>query len=424
VLRARLASLLVAVGLVLPRVADASPEDVFGFGPKSVAMGGTGAASAEGMGAVYGNPALLSLSRERSLTLGLFGAAFDLHANADVPYGALKGGIVGAVVPVPFGGSLRERVTLGLGFFTPTELIVRGRILYPETPQFFVADRTQSVAVQAGLGIDVGHGLRIGGGFSALAALSGSVLVATDATGRIGTVVEDTLVASYAPTLGATFDLGDKYRAGLTFRGALEGRFDVVIRVRDLGQIVVPPLHISGMAQYDPMQLAGEIARVAGPWRAAVGLTWKRWSAYPGAPEATVRCALFDTETNTPLTDSCAALVPESPGFSDTFVPRLGVERRFEPAADVTLHARAGYFFEPTPAPEQTKRGNFFDEARSAFTAGYGVSLARPLPPVSLELFAQVHVLHGRTHEKADGSGRFETGGLLYAGGTTATVAF
>lgn len=429
--RHAVAALAVAAGVAAAVPAQASPEDVFGFGPRSIALGATGAASGQGFETVYSNPALLSLSRERELTLGLLGAAFDLRAGGEIPYDALKGSMIGAVLPIPFGGVLRDRITLGLGFFTPFDLVVRGRILYPETPQFPIADRTQSVAVQAGIGIDIGHGLRLGGGFAALAALSGNVLVATDASGRIGTVVEDTLVASYGPILGASYDIGSKYRVGLTFRGELQGRFNVVINVRDLGQIVVPPLNISGIAQYDPWQIAAEAARVDGPWRVALGATFKHWSAYPGPPEATVRCPTVDPMTGEPITESCAALVPLDPDYSDTVVPRVGVERAFAPADGVSMLVRGGYFFEPSPAPEQTREANGYDSHRSVFTLGYGLELDHPLPPIRLDLFAQVHVLHLRTHQKdADvaptnaGSPRVDSRGIILVGGTAAGVRF
>src|SRR6185295_19938119 len=85
------------------------------------------------------------------------------------------------------------------------------------------------------------------------------------------------------------YDAGP-YRIGLTYRGELAGPFDVVIEVRDLGSIVVPPLHISGIAQYDPHQLELEVSRSLGPFRVALGATWRHWSAYPGAVEQTVRC--------------------------------------------------------------------------------------------------------------------------------------
>lgn len=421
----------IAAALALaPAGALASSEDVFGYGVRSAAMGATSAAVGEGYEAVYGNPGLLSLSRERSLTLGFVGAHFDLHAGARLPYEPLHGSVIGATLPVPFGGALKDRVALGLAFFTPLDLIVRGRILYPETPQFLVADRTQTVAVQAGVGVDIGHHLRVGAGFAALAALAGSVIVATDASGRVGTVVEDSLVASYGPIVGASYDISDAYRVGLVFRGELVGRFNVVIEVKDLGGIVVPPLNISGVAQYDPWQIALEVARTKGPWRAALGATFKHWSAYPGPAEATVRCPETDPATGEPF-GSCGALVPTPVDYSDTVVPRAGVEREFVLARGVTARVRGGYFFEPSPAPEQTGEANLFDNSRSVFTLGYGLALSDPLPSINLDVFSQLHVLHPRSHTKgadvpADNAGApsVDTGGLIGAWGATAGVRF
>jgi long-chain fatty acid transport protein len=404
------------------RVAESSPEDVFGFGPRTMAMGGSGAALGRGFESVWGNPALLSTERRRELSLGLLGAHFDLRAPNRLNYSSLSGGFIGAVLPVPFGGVLRDRVTIGLGFFTPFDLIVRARILYPERPHFPVADRTASVAVQAGLGVDIGYGIRIGGGFAALAALTGSVLVATDASGRIGTVVEDTLVASYGPILGASYERG-AYRVGVAFRGELVGRFNVVINVQDLGQITVPPLNISGLAQYDPMQIALELARVKGPWRVAAGATYKRWSAYPGPAEATVRC---------PGSDPCGAPPPAPVDFSDTVVPRIGAERVIQPKRGVAVMLRAGYFLELSPAPLQTKKANLFDETRSVFGIGYGLELGAPFPNLRFDLAGQLQVLHGRTHTKdADvlaanptAAPEIRTSGIIAAGAATIGVGF
>jgi long-chain fatty acid transport protein len=441
----RSASLCAAAAIAAASsAARASPEDVFGYGARASALGATGAADGEGYEAVHANPALLSLARDRRLTLGMLAAIFDLQAGGlgaerglsarspqastdrRLSYPPLRGGVIGATLPIPFGGVLKDRITLGLGFFTPFDVVVRGRILYPETPQFLLADRVQSVAVQAGLGADIGHGLRLGGGFSALAALTGSVLVATDTSGRVGTVVEDTLVASYAPIAGATYDLG-AYRVGAALRGELKGRFNVVITVKDLGEITVPPLNISGLAQYDPLQIALEVARVRGDWRASIGVTYKHWSAYPGPAEATVRCPDTDPDTGEPFTDPCDPLVPEDPGFSDTVVPRVGVERVLPLRPSVTAKLRAGAFFEPSPAPAQTGASNLYDNHRLAFTLGYGLSAG----PVNLDLFSQAHILLPRSHAKdatvpADNPGApaVETRGFIFAGGLTAGVAF
>jgi long-chain fatty acid transport protein len=421
---------LAAIGLGA-RPAAASPEDVFGFGARSSALGATGAAGSEGYESVYGNPALLSLARKRSLTLGMASAVFDLHAKSKIAYEPLRGSVIGAVLPIPFGGFLKDRIAIGLGFFTPFDLVVRGRILYPERPQFPIADRTQSVAVQAGIGIDLSHGFRIGGGFAALAALSGTVLVATDASGRIGTTVDDTLVASYGPIVGASYDIGDAWRVGVTFRGKLEGRFNVVITVKDLGDIVVPPLNISGVAQYDPLQVAVEFARVKGPWRGAVGLTYKHWSAYPGPAEPTVRCPLIDPATGMPFMDTCSALTPPALGWHDTVVPRAGIERAFAPAPNVDMFVRGGFFFEPSPAPQQTKESNIYENARAALTLGYGVELGPPSVRFAIDAFGQAQALIPRDHVKGLGVGssnpgapQATSGGWIGAAGATVGVKF
>lgn len=412
------------------RPAHASPEDVFGFGPRTMAMGGAGAALGRGFEAVWGNPALLSAERQRELNLGFLGSVFDLRAPDRIDYHPTAGSFIGAVLPVPFGGVLKDRVTVGLGYFTPFDVIVRGRILYPERPQFLLADRTASVAVQVALGVDVGYGFRVGAGFAALAALTGSVLVATDASGRIGTTVDDTLVAAYGPLVGVSYERKG-YRAGLTFRGELSGRFNVVIDVRDLGQIVVPPLNISGLAQYDPMQFALEVARIKGPWHVVAGVTMKRWSAYPGPIEATVRCPDIDPDTGEPATEPCGALVPAPVNYSNTVVPRIGVERVLEPARTVSMTLRAGYFLEMSPAPEQTKEANLYDNTRSVFGLGYGIELKPPMPRLRFDVATQVQVLHPQTHTKEagvspdnPGAPEVRTSGFVFAGAATVGVGF
>ena len=419
------------IGLTGAR-AEASPEDVLGFGPRSSAMGATGAASAEGYEAVYGNPALLSLARSRQLAVGITSAAFDLHANgARLSYEPLHGSVIGAVLPLPFGGILKDRIGVGIGFFTPFNLVVRGRILYPEVQQFPIADRTQSIAVQAGVGVDLSHGVRIGGGFAALAALTGSVLVANDTSGHIGTTVDDTLVASYGPIVGASWDITDEWRIGVVYRGTLEGRFDVVINVMDLNPIVVPPLNISGVAQYDPWQLAFEVAYTHGPWKLAAGVTYKHWSDYPGLTEATVRCPTVDPMTGMPFTGMCTAMAPPPPGYHDTAAPHVGVERSFSPAPRVDMHVRGGFFFEPSPAPAQTEASNLYDNHRAAFTLGYGVEVGPERARVALDLFGQAQALVARDHVKASdvpagspGWPSVSTSGVIGAFGATVGVKF
>lgn len=405
---------------------QASPQDLFGHGARVSAMGATGAASVVGPESVWANPALLSLGRQRTLSLGFQAASFQLRARGEglpgkIDAEPMRGMLIGAMLPLPFTGALKDRVAFGFSFFTPTNVIVRGRVLYPETPQFpLLSDRSQSVTIQAGLGVDLGRGIRVGVGVAALAAIAGTVIVATDTSGSVGTKVDDQLVASYAPLVGINYDLSADYRLGITYRGRLEARFAVRIEVYDLGSLTVPPFNIAGLAQFDPWQVQAEIARVRGLWKAALGLTFKRWSRYPGGPEPTVLCP--------PERPDCLALRPEAPGFHDTIVPRIGVEREVITREGWAIAARAGYFFEPSPAPEQQGTARLFDNSRHALTLGGGFALRGSLP-LSLDLFAQMHLLSPREHAMAldDAKtmyGTAKTSGSLWVGGAVASVEF
>jgi long-chain fatty acid transport protein len=394
---------MAVVGLVVTfaSVAQASPADLFGFGPKSQGMAGIGTAVGRGFETTYGNPALLSQSHQREFALGFQVAGYSLHADAPNAPGkldveSLHGEFIAVVVPVPFGGMLEDRVTLGLGVFTPSTLLARARLLYPERPQFpLLTDRAQSLNFNLGLGVDIGNGIRLGAGFMALAELVGTVVVRTDTTGRVGTGVDDQLVATYAPIVGAAWDFAPDWTAGLTYRGTLEGDFDVLVQVHDLGSLTVPDLNISGVAQYDPMQLQAEVGHRFDDWMLAGGLIYRRWSAFHGWAKPTVECPASQPD--------CAALVPEPVDFQDTVSPRVGAAYGFHLSPDAKAELRAGYAFEPTPMAEQTGAANYFDSRRHVLAVGYGIDLAEPLPPITLDVFYQFQLLQPRTHEK-DGS--------------------
>jgi long-chain fatty acid transport protein len=405
VTRAARPALALALALGAAR-AEASPQDLFGYGPRPVAMAGAGASFASDFSAVHANPAGLSRLRRRELTLGYVGTAFWLDAG-DRPFSADTGSatVIGLGLPIPFGGALRDRVALGLGFFTPTDVIVRGRILRPSTPQFLILpDRVQTVALQIGVGVALPWGLRVGAGVMAMAGLTGTVLVAADASGRSSSRIDDQLVATYAPVLGAQWERGD-WRVGATYRGELIATFLVSIEARDLG-INLPIFNISGVAQYDPAQLQVEAAWQRRGWTVALGVTGKQWSAYPGPSSATT--------TNSPA--------PPAPDFSDTLVPRLGVEHRWSWGDGTHVAVRGGYFYEPSPAPAATAERAYLDNDRHVFAAGLSLGATAGGSRYTVDLFSQTHWLAPR--DGAVAAGPLSHGGALLHVGTSASVTF
>ncbi len=429
------------VVLVWPSAASASPEDIYGYGPRSAAMGGTGAAWSSGADAAYTNPALLSRVHGNELLVGFTGAAFDLHADGPGLPGRIseapaKGYAVGVAVPVPFGGVLADRIAVGLAGYTPSDVLSRVRILFPEAPEYpLLADRSQVLAVRLGAGADLGYGLRVGAGVGVLAELLGQIDVATVA-GSVTSHVDTQLIATYAPTFGMAWDLpwdrapdgAARWRMGATWRGALEGPFTVTVDASKLSSLSLPLFNIAGVPQYDPEQAVLEVAREADGWTLALGVAWKRWSNYPGVFEPTILC---------PAGQDCNLLAPPHIAFSDTLVPRAGAERTFALARRASVHVRGGASYEPTPVPSSLPSSlaysaasgtdvpvptRFFDASRYVFSVGGGVDFG-DLLPFTVDVYAQYHVLAASTVATPPSPSANLYGSVL-AGGTYLGVRF
>jgi long-chain fatty acid transport protein len=402
-------------------------------------MGATGTAYAGGYEAAWHNPAIASVTEAPKLTLGYSGGLFRLNASGSrVSSTPAKGTLIGASLPIPFGGVLARRVGLAFGFYEPTNVVVRGRVIYPEKTQFPLLDnRAQSVTVRAALGANVGYGVRLGVGFAALAQVEGAVVAATDATGRVGTRVEDQLVATYAPTFGLgvsrTLSGNVTWSMGLTYRGVLDARFAVIIDGTKLTSLPIPLFNIAGLAQYDPAQIATEIARRDDDSLIALQVVYKRWSAYPGPLEPTISC---------PDASSCG-LTPPVIAWKDTATVRVGFERSLFRRRGITLVARGGGFFEMSPLPNSLPTSEaygrpaagvinvptrYFDSDRIALTTGFGLALSRPLPPLSIDLYGQVHTLLSRSIRVVDPGGstvnEATSDGHIQVFGITAGIAF
>lgn len=439
------AAAIVSATLLASRAASASPEDIFGFGARSGAMGMTGPASAEGFEAAYGNPALLSRMRQQRLSIGLAGATFNLAArgpdgpSSRVDAEAAKGIVIGADVPLPFGGVLKDRIGAALAVYTPTALTVRARILYPEKPQFpLLPNRAQSVAVRVGVGANIGYGVSVGAGFAALAEFAGSVAVAQSDNGAVCTKETQDQNATYAPIVGLTYELPirEKIRLGLTYRGTLDARFGVTIDATKLSTLNIPLFNIAGLAQYDPAQLAFEAARESNGLVLALGVTWKRWSAYPGPSEATILCPSDEPD--------CGALRPSSIDYSDTLAMHAGVEQSAELSRTLVGRVRGGAFFEDSPMPTRLPASESFDIGKRAsievptrhydaprvgLTLGAGVELLKPLPPLEFDFYGQYHLLVPTEVRSVSGStdavlSEAKVTGYVLAGGMRAGVKF
>jgi hypothetical protein len=371
----------------------ATPTQLFSLGPESQALGKTGVSGVSDFGAVVLNPAALA-ARRRSVWFGYDAARFSPTVQGDAATGpvappaqpAFVGGVLGLRLPItPAASGFLSGLTLGLAVTSPRDVIVRAQLPLPETPQFpLLSARAQALDLALSLAFQPLDALRLGVGLRGLAGLEGQVQVAGDGQ-RDG--VENELSLELAPIVGVLFQARQQ-SVGLVYRGALAAPFEVELRDQSVPGITLPPLHLDGLAHYDPAEFGLEWSREFAATRVSLGLVYQRWSAFEGWLGQTVTCS----------ESPCGALPLEAIELSDTLSPRLGVARRVA-LSGVDLTLRLGYAFEPTPLPEQSQAANRWDNQRSLFTCGYEVELRDT--PFAFAAAYQFHWLHERTHRKA-----------------------
>jgi long-chain fatty acid transport protein len=363
----------------------ATPTALFGAGPRSQALGASGAARELGVESVSVNPAFVA--GDRPLVLAGFRAARFAIDGVDGGSDGASDALFGLSVP------LSPALSLGVITGAPRDLVVRAELPLAEEPQLpLLTGRAHAIDFAAAAGLRW-RAWRFGLGLRALAGLEGQAAVVNDADGA-RTDVRTELEPALAPVLGAAHALGPDDTLALVLRGALEARFDVTVKVGAVGSLSVPDLHVAGSAHYDPAELHGEWRHVFGDTAAQLALTYRRWSAFDSFVDATVQC---------PQGQPCGALPPEHVELADTLVPRLAVSRDLS-LGPANLEGRAGYFYEASPLPEQRGAARRYDNARHVLSLGWGTSFGeRRLP--RLDFSYQHHFLVPREHRDATISG-------------------
>jgi long-chain fatty acid transport protein len=373
--------------------APASPADLFGVGAESQALAGTGTAHIGGFAATHLNPARLSVAAERTLSFGYHAFVFDLELTDRAQHvnDAAQAAVLGLTLPLPLGGQLSDRLALGVSISSPGTKIASVRILGAQEAQFpMLAPRAETLNFDVAMGVRLPWGLSVGAGAKLLASLTGAVVIDAGASGRVNSVTDDELSLVAAPLFGVNWQATSHLDFGLTHRAELKSEFSLPVTVRDLGQIVVPPLNIAGIAQVDPSQWQFEMAYQTRRWRWVSGATVKRWSSVERFKESTVICPSSDK--------ACKAPSEPKLGLQDTLTPRLALEWQLLLSESARGALRSGYFFEPSALPRQTTT-SLFDSDRHAITMGYGVAMFEPWP-LKVNAAIQHHWLTPRTHAR------------------------
>ena len=177
---------------------------------------------------------------------------------------------------------------------------------------------------------------------------------------------------------------------------------------------------ITGQQQFS----GGAAARLTPRWTVAFDLAWHRWSTFEN-PAAHIELGL-DLKQFQDLVDIPPQEPLPLPHFHDIAIPRLGVEHTRGGA-----RWRAGYAYEPSPAPAQRGATNFIDNDKHTLALGAGVDKAGlggiVLKPISFDFALGITWLPERTHAKliaADPVGVYRSAGVIVTGSVTSRWRF
>ncbi len=398
-------------------LATASVLDTFGFGARGMAMGSAHTAIPSDSSANYYNPGALTLHEDVQIDLGYLRTASSLRMNGeDLHVDESHGSMIGLVVPGQIGST---RLALGLSFYMPDARISRVRALPETQPRFVTLDnRGQHVEILANLAVRPLPSLSIGGGLAFLTSTRGQVTIEGDLTtvpeeGRLHTAVDVDFETARFPMAGIHWTPRADWAFGARYRGESQVKLDLnaLVNAKITGLLGNEPLDgIMDVTSFNTNFFAPQQVTVGAGWWTtpnllfALDISWLDWSNFP-TPTADVS---IDFQVDPLETDALlpAPSSPKAPGFQDTYSIRSGMEYSLDVHRLVDLKLRAGYGYEPSPAPEQKGPTNYIDNDKHLVTTGVGVGLfSNPKGgkrPVQLDVTGQTLILPSRKHIKSN----------------------
>ena len=423
-----------------PSVAAANPIDLFGFGGRGNGMGGAQTAATNDVGANYYNPAALAGPDELMFGAGYQYNSLSLSMNGgDQGVDASHGFSFGMIVP---GQILGHRFALGAGLYLPDQSVLTVKTRPAEQPRWALYDsRPNRLFFGAHAAARITDDLYIGAGIGSVADTAGNYTL----VGRLGFPVPEESELGLAidvdatpviyPQAGVLWKTTPWLTLGATYRGefVLEAiqiiRFDADIGPPNQTPVVEDAfldIDAFALALYQPRQLAlGFAAQLSGHLLLAADVTYQDWSELVNpTPVIVIELDVgqfnefVDLEDFPPLQDL---------HFHDIMSVHIGAEI----AASNDWTVRAGYAYDPSPAPDQVGESNFVDTDRHTISLGTGISVSGAIDalahPFDVDLYVSATFLPTRVHDKlspATVTGDYESSGRRLAGGMATSWRF
>jgi long-chain fatty acid transport protein len=416
----------------------AASVDTFGIGPKATALGGAVTAQSNDVFSIYYNPAGLSQLKGGQLSVALqicdpalqfhdytvtdgsdpsiYGTPTNIKDDSDLLYVPFLGYAqpindkisLGVAAYVPFGLDvewkddtaaslnwfhsyyLREVITPTLSYKISDTLAVGVGVSIGKSKSGAEKVFNYPVAASTAMGLDPSfdtfseanqtavytntYASVIGAGGDAATATTAATTAATTYTAlslthavhgqKLELELEDSF--NYSMNVGLQYTPNDKVAVGLSYRGRAEADFDGDVTI---GGIKVATADMS----YDhPEQVqVGVMVRPVPSVTLEMDVVWTNWS---------INDTQY-TEFSTPLLGLLPSETLER-NWNDTNQIRLGAEWQ----VNETVALRCGYFYDPTPIPDDTFDIMWPDADRKTYSIGTGLNFGAWTLDASLQL--------------------------------------
>lgn len=382
--RAVLYSLVFVLVLGVPMIASANQLDLFGFNARATGLANAHVALSEGPEAAFYNPGALIESRSISVLAGysfsLPGLTLDVldtdgsDLSDSVEAGKARSPEGGQWLNLGVSGGIYDRVFFGLAVQMPVDGASRRKIFSPERPYFLDYDTgifgmtmIPAMAVQFAPNFALGAGARVtidpwGARSTAVPTAAGDY--------QTSTLAESELSAQVAPIIGFYARSHEFLRFGLTYRGQSHSYYHKTDRQQLIPEDENGYVEIEYEAWYNYIPRSVTLGVTGQPDEHILltgELSYIGWSDYkPPFPKVRLDFGAMNAAglgyTRPQI------LQREDAKFHDIWVVRFGAE----PRVNRHLKFRAGYAFEPTPAPEQNGTTTIVDSPTHVISLGVG----------------------------------------------------
>lgn len=253
-----------------------------------------------------------------------------------------------------------EKVTLGLGIFTPFGIVVD----WPDEWQgrFATTDaRLRATVYNPTIAVQVTQKLSLAAGLQIADAGAGFEQKLNAGTGESKARIHDLTAHPIGWNVGALYHITDTTSAGIQFRSELQAKLDGSADFTGPASLLFPNTGFHTSIKLAPRLTAGISTKIIPRWTINADIEWQGWRTVGTIPKT------FDVTSD--------AVVPQSAlnargirNWDNSMMYKLGAEYK----ATDRLALRGGYYYDESGIPDDTFNPTIPNSRVHAFTTGFG----------------------------------------------------